>query len=198
MESNQLLDGLARAVEAAKPAQEYCLRVLDQRWWSCLTKAEWSGWMQAIFSVLAIFVSVALSMLIICLDKRSRRLEALCGAVILAENLYTATDRALNINSPKEFGSLIALFEDSVDQASSITGEFLSIDARAALNGLRAIARMAYKSSVGTDVAVPSDGNKWYLEFSHWNGRSREHLKVLLMCLPEKKRKEFASSVEVE
>lgn len=197
MDANQLVEGLARAVEMAKPAQEYCFLGI-QHWSTCMTKVEWSGWMQAIFSVLAILVSVLISMWIIHQDRTGRRLESLCGAVILAENLYTATHRALNINSAKEFGSLIALFEDSVDQASSIRAEFLSTDARVALNGLRGIARMAYKSSEGTDIVPPADGNKWALEFSHWNKRLLVHLKVLLMCLPEKKRKEFSSSVEVE
>ena len=168
-----------------------------QQWWSCMSKAEWAGWMQAIFSVIAILVSGFISMWIVRQDKNNRRIESLCGTVILAENLYTATNKALNINSPKEFGSLIALFEDTVDQAISIRWEFLPIDARVALNGLRAIARMAYKSSEGTDV-VPPDPNKWNTEFSHWNGRSREHLKALLKCLPEKKRKEFASNAEFE
>lgn len=180
---------------------EICLLWGDwriQQWWSCMSKAEWAGWMQAIFSVIAILVSAFISMWIVQQDKNNKRLESLCGAVMLAENLYTATYRALNINSHKDFGSLIALFEDSVDQATSIRGEFLPMDARVALNGLRAIARMAYKSSAGTDVAVPPDGNKWNLDFQHWNKRSREHLKALLICLPEKKRKEFPSNAEFE
>ncbi|RYE40801.1 MAG: hypothetical protein EOP24_39535 [Hyphomicrobiales bacterium] len=57
MTAQDLYDGMSRAVEAAKPAQEYCLKVLDQQWWTCLTKAEWSGWMQAISSVAAIGIA---------------------------------------------------------------------------------------------------------------------------------------------
>lgn len=196
MNAGQVIEGIGKAV-AANATQEYCLFWSDYWWWMCMTKAEWAGWMQAIFSVLAILASGFISMWLVHQDRESRRLESLSGAVILAENLFTATHKALNINSPLEFGSLIALFEDSVEQAISIRGEFLSIDARSALNGLRGIARMAYKSSQGTDVSLPN-GNKWSTEFSHWNKRSLEHLKVLLMCLPEKRRREFASSVEVE
>lgn len=197
MNADQIIQGIGKAVVATKPADEFCLFKIDSLF-TCMTKAEWSGWMQAIFSVIAILVSSFISMWIVRQDKNNRRLESLCGAVMLAENLYTATNKALNINSPKEFGSLIALFEDTVDQAISIRGEFLPIDARVALNGLRAIARMAYKSSESTDVVVPTDQNKWNTEFLYWNGRSREHLKVLLKCLPEKKRKEFASNAEFE
>lgn len=60
MDANQLADAIARAVELAKPATEYCFLWID--WWpTCMTKAEWSGWMQAIFSVLAIAAAVAIA-----------------------------------------------------------------------------------------------------------------------------------------
>ena len=42
------------------PVEEYCLLMLPQTWWSCMPKAEWSGWVQAVGSILAILVSVAL------------------------------------------------------------------------------------------------------------------------------------------
>jgi len=45
-------------------ANEICLLWGDwqiQRWWSCMTKAEWSGWMQAIGAVLAILGAFYLS-----------------------------------------------------------------------------------------------------------------------------------------
>lgn len=59
MESNQLIEAFARAVESAKPAQEYCFLWID--WWAtCMTKAEWSGWMQAIGAALALVVAIAL------------------------------------------------------------------------------------------------------------------------------------------
>jgi len=55
MDANQLAEALARAVEAAKPAAEYCFLANQDRWWTvCMTKGEWSGWMQAIFSIVAI------------------------------------------------------------------------------------------------------------------------------------------------
>ncbi|WP_448677311.1 hypothetical protein [Delftia acidovorans] len=55
MDASEIYNGIATAVEAAKPAQEYCLKYLDQTWGTCMTKAEWSGWAQAVFSVAAIF-----------------------------------------------------------------------------------------------------------------------------------------------
>lgn len=58
MDANLLIKALGDAAGAAKPPQEYCFLWID--WWAtCMTKAEWSGWMQAVFSVIAI-VSAAL------------------------------------------------------------------------------------------------------------------------------------------
>ena len=42
------------------PTPEYCF--LSINWWPlCMTKAEWSGWIQAIFSVVAILAAFAIS-----------------------------------------------------------------------------------------------------------------------------------------
>lgn len=60
MTAQELYDGVARAVEAAKPAQEYCFLWIDH-WSTCMTKAEWSGWMQAVFSVAAILAAALLT-----------------------------------------------------------------------------------------------------------------------------------------
>lgn len=56
MDTNQLLEGLARAVEAAKPGPEFCLFGF-QHWSTCMTKAEWSGWVQALGSIAAILAT---------------------------------------------------------------------------------------------------------------------------------------------
>ena len=60
MDVNQLIKGIGEAVAAAKSPQEYCFFGID---WGpmCMTKSEWSGWMQAIFSVLAIVAAVVIS-----------------------------------------------------------------------------------------------------------------------------------------
>lgn len=59
METSQLIKALADAANAAKPPQEYCLFWLD--WWPlCMTKAEWSGWMQVIGAVSALGIAIAL------------------------------------------------------------------------------------------------------------------------------------------
>lgn len=60
MEANQLIKALGDAAGAAKPPQEYCFLWID--WWAtCMTKTEWSGWMQAIGALLAIAVAFAIA-----------------------------------------------------------------------------------------------------------------------------------------
>lgn len=62
MDANQLIKALGDAAAAAKPPQEYCLLWFWTDWWPmCMTKAEWSGWMQAIGAVLAIAFSGAIA-----------------------------------------------------------------------------------------------------------------------------------------
>lgn len=52
MDVNQLAEAIALAVEAAKPAPEYCWGLLD--WSVCMSKSEWAAWVQAVFSLIAI------------------------------------------------------------------------------------------------------------------------------------------------
>lgn len=53
------VDNIGRLIENLRqtPAPEYCFLWID--WWPmCMTKAEWSGWVQAIGSIAAILVAV--------------------------------------------------------------------------------------------------------------------------------------------
>ena len=60
MNADQVIEGIGKVVAAAKPAQEYCLLWSDYWWWMCMTKAEWSGWAQAIGSIVALLMAAAL------------------------------------------------------------------------------------------------------------------------------------------
>lgn len=97
MDKNYLIEGLARAVEMAKPAQEYCLFWI-QHWSMCMTKAEWSGWMQAVGAIFSIFISVALALYI---NRRSekeiyrRTLEEQEQLVFSAAKVVFATARTM-------------------------------------------------------------------------------------------------------
>lgn len=55
MNADQVIEGIGRAVAAANPAQEYCLFYWNV-WPMCMTKAEWSGWAQAIGVFIALLL----------------------------------------------------------------------------------------------------------------------------------------------
>lgn len=60
MDFNHLASAASNA--AGNATQEICLfwgTWQIQEWWSCMSKSEWSAWVQAIFSVIAIFVAIA-------------------------------------------------------------------------------------------------------------------------------------------
>lgn len=57
MNANQLIEGIGKAVTATKEAPEYCILSIDH-WSTCMTKAEWSGWMQFSGSILALIVAI--------------------------------------------------------------------------------------------------------------------------------------------
>ena len=57
------------------PFQEYCFLWIDH-WSTCMSKAEWSGWMQAIGAVLALFIAIWISGHQRRVDKRNAVLQA--------------------------------------------------------------------------------------------------------------------------
>lgn len=62
MKTEQVFEGFGKAVAATQPAQEYCFFWV-QHWSMCMTKAEWSGWMQAIGTFAAILFAITLPFL---------------------------------------------------------------------------------------------------------------------------------------
>lgn len=76
MDANQLAEAIARAVEAAKPAQDYCWGLLG--WSACMSKSEWAAWVQAVFSIVAIgaaFLVAWISHYLHWQSERRRQLE---------------------------------------------------------------------------------------------------------------------------
>lgn len=73
MNTDQIIEGLGKAVSAAQPAQEYCfLGFWGVTWWPlCMTKSEWSGWAQVIGSLLAI----GAAFLVLNLQLRAERIK---------------------------------------------------------------------------------------------------------------------------
>lgn len=59
-----------------KGADEFCLLGI-QHWSTCMTKSEWSGWMQAVFSVVAILASSYVAWRLFRAEVREKRNEDL-------------------------------------------------------------------------------------------------------------------------
>lgn len=98
MDTNELIKLLGDAAATAKPPQEYCLLWIDS-WATCMTKAEWSGWMQAIGAFIALCVAVGVPYL----QERFREaadfkqarncLIALCGLIdVMREQVKSNPD----------------------------------------------------------------------------------------------------------
>lgn len=96
MDADQLISGIGSAVASAQ-SQNYCFV------W-CMTKAEWSGWVQAIGSVIALFVAIWISRTPIKIERK--------GAVINARHfvisLIEAT-QALNCGVQRNKKGVIVL-----------------------------------------------------------------------------------------
>ena len=141
MDVNQLIRALGDAAGSAKSPQEYCFLWID--WWAtCMTKAEWSGWMQAIFSVIAILMSAFLlrhqlrhNELAI---KRSAVSRIRTFVAFLASYVDRFTDTAdFNSLEMKRQG---ALLQSQIDLSINIQADVLNIEWIAALESARAVA----------------------------------------------------------
>lgn len=83
------------------PAPEFCFLWIDH-WSTCMTKGEWSGWMQAIFSVLAIAAAIGVSARERHLTARDARARSRVLAKVAASSVLltmTHTDQCLDFVS---------------------------------------------------------------------------------------------------
>ncbi|ADU36927.1 hypothetical protein [Variovorax paradoxus] len=94
------------------PATEYCFLWID--WWPlCMTKAEWSGWMQAIFSVAAIIAAGAFAMISIRATREDQISARREGMLSLITVVVTLT-RLLSM----EISARAARLDSSMDDAA--------------------------------------------------------------------------------
>lgn len=164
---NNLLAGLARAVEMAKPAQEYCF--LGINWWpTCMTKAEWSGWMQAIGSVVALAIAIWLA----GSPERSERRHTVVKARAFARGLTECVHGMRISIQLDQIGVLImsmAALHEIIAIGQSIRLELLPKDALQALVNLRAnsaqvlIAAKEYQSR-----PTPENGKEFNAMLGHY------------------------------
>ena len=178
-------DGMVRAVEAAQSAQEYCLLWFWTDWWPmCMTKAEWSGWMQAVFSALAIYAASRLTRWQIEQNRLSTQREADSRRLEMAEVALHVCSRAHRLmkRTSHDFidGRSNQLWLRATEgrwvnmlatldalAAKDLTGEELRIvlDSR----GFAAIALTACREALQGPVSVASEYALLTLSASRWN-----------------------------
>ncbi|MGE8453578.1 MAG: hypothetical protein ACN6OP_23805 [Pseudomonadales bacterium] len=86
MNKDQLLEKSLQALINIKSSSEYCLfNAFDSDFW-CMTKAEWSGWAQAIGAVAAILVAISIALYQRCNERRHREDDRLSEEIEEIEN----------------------------------------------------------------------------------------------------------------
>lgn len=146
MNADQVIEGIGQAVAAVAP-QEYCLFWSDYWWWMCMTKSEWSGWMQAVGAVLAILGAFCLSKLQELNNvKRSKK------SAILRVKAYVAAINSIakSLNESEQFDEL------HINRLQAYLREVLSVGATIPAEVLNAKWLLAFESSrlIGTQLVV--------------------------------------------
>lgn len=145
------------------PAAEYCFLWID--WWPmCMTKAEWSGWAQAVGSFMALLLAIVLA----GKARRDARIDATEAAIRFVAGVIHSLDEAENacaVQNWETFKAARLLVRDA-----ALAGDFLNAQAPTpgvmpSVMAVRAIAAEAFYMSEG-HVAT---GN-----WGHW----REHFRA--------------------
>ncbi len=107
MNTSQLAEAIGVAAAAAKPPQEYCLLWIN--WWpTCMTKSEWSGWLQFVGSILALFIAISIPYYQNIVNRKKniemakQCLQHQCGAITALMATIENQNIRLCVNSVKE------------------------------------------------------------------------------------------------
>ena len=130
MEVAEIYNGIARAVETAKPAQEYCFLWIPH-WSTCMTKAEWSGWVQAMAVTVTIGVPFIFGIMgkfrkrKILIDRLSGFIKSVHHVVKSVENNDLVMSRNKSVKqSMFEFRRVIINMINSEDHVKKISASF--------------------------------------------------------------------------
>lgn len=141
MDTTQLVNGIGVAVAAAKPAQEYCFANL-QHWSMCMTKSEWSGWMQAIGAVAAILGS-----LYIAKRQERKQLHLAKKSSVVRVRLFVSnvSVSVVTLKESKEVNRIEmlrqrAILREALTVGASVSAELLNANWQLALETTRSIA----------------------------------------------------------
>ncbi|MGF6211820.1 hypothetical protein [Comamonas sp. 4034] len=189
MDTNQLVTAIGEAVANARPAQEYCLLWGDLQinsWWSCMTKSEWSGWMQAIFGALAILSSALLAIWIANRERRIAGKDALSLSVQHANSMVAFVRMAREMQTIDGAVTINSAFEGALDSGSSIRLDVLDSNIRGSVHALNNIARQANAILLRLIQADDLSAVDWPNAFFHWEARVFKHANIIKAPPPEK------------
>lgn len=141
MNADQVIDGIGKAVAATKPTQEYCFLWIDH-WSTCMTKSEWSGWMQAIGAVAAILGS-----LYIATRQERKQLHLAKKSSVARVRLFVSNVSAsvVTLKESKQVNRIEmlrqrAVLREALTVGASVSAELLNANWQLALEVTRSIA----------------------------------------------------------
>lgn len=111
MEINNINEKIIKALDAVKAASEYCLFNAYDYELICMTKAEWASWTQAIFSIIAIFIAVAIPVWLSVRDSMEKKVREIDYAWVTGMEIFGLTRAMLN-----RLDDLIQHYEDVSDR----------------------------------------------------------------------------------
>lgn len=129
MNADQVIEGVGKAVAAAKPAQEYCFLWIDH-WSTCMTKNEWSGWMQAFGVVFTVASGIWLLNRQLNVERKLQRnrAAALLNTFGGALNAVAAKLPANGTRSQWDIRMMRVLLESELKRSNEIPLQVLSPD----------------------------------------------------------------------
>lgn len=181
MNTDQIIEGLSKAAAAAQPAQEYCLLGFwGVTWWPvCMTKAEWSGWMQAFGAVLALGIAIWVSGSHERLEKR----DALVKARVFAKQLVLCLQGLSYRNDRRTYDVFlmsIATLEELKSFSLSIRSERMPESAMLAFVDMRQIAvALLLTANAIRESPSPENDAKVDKRIRFYAARILEHVTVL-------------------
>ncbi len=174
MEATEIYNGIARAVEAAKPAQEYCFLWIPH-WSACMTKSEWSGWAQAIFSVLAIYFSSRIAFATLTKQRQMDTEDAMTLALLLTDSVGAHLIMGSDLHSIEGVIIVNSGFDRICESGMNLRLDLLSNDCRLAAHGLLSIASQA-RATLSRIIETNSfDAFDMHEAFDHWISRAEIH-----------------------
>lgn len=142
---------------------EYCLFWIDH-WSTCMQKGEWSGWAQAVGSLLALAIAIALP----AKARRDARIDAKAAVYAYMASVVYALEKARDacaIQNWADFDAARLLVHDAA-QAGALLH---AIPAREAIITIAQGARMSIIELVHKSAGHTKGGNwgHWHAEFEH-------------------------------